>query len=218
MHPQPTTPCDPRALSNFKHGLTGRIYLFGEAEQAAYDKLCASLRTDLAPEGALQTELIQQICDDRWRMLRASQLENSIFAEAIDNFTNSEESTGNNDLDTALAQGRAWLAEAKNLNLLTLYESRIQRRFEKNMAELHRLQTERKAALEAAIEEAALLSHLAESKGEGYDPAEAFLTHGFEFSPEEIARRISRWRRLLEAKSFMKSSLKPAQKPLRRAA
>ncbi len=191
MHPQPTTPCDRRALSNFKHGLTGRIYLFGEAEQAAYDKLCASLREELAPEGALQIELVQQISDDRWRLQRAAALESSIFAEAAEKFANSEEATGNADLDTGLSEGHTWLAEAKNLNLLTLYESRIQRRFEKNMAELHRLQAERKAALEAAIEEAALLSHLAKSKGEAYNPAEAFLTRGFEFSPEEIARMIS---------------------------
>ena len=43
---------------------------------------------------------------------------------------------------------------------------------------------------------------MAEKQGEAYDPAEAFQCRGFEFSPEEIRRRISHFFRLLEAKSF----------------
>jgi hypothetical protein len=39
MQAQPITPCDPRALGNLKHGLTGRIFLFSEADQSTYDNL-----------------------------------------------------------------------------------------------------------------------------------------------------------------------------------
>jgi hypothetical protein len=212
MQPQPTTetqPRDRRALSNLKHGLTGRIYLFGEAEQAAYDNLCRGIHESLAPEGAMEAELVKAIADDRWRLQRAATLESSIFAEAAEKFAaGSAEATGDAELDVALSEGRTWIAEARNLNLLTLYESRIQRRFEKNMAELRRLQAERKAALEQAIEEAAILSQLAQSKGEAYDPAEAFTRRGFEFSPNEIARMIDRRRRLFEAKRFSLSPRK----------
>ncbi len=217
MHPQPIAPaqpCDRRALSNLKHGLTGRIYLLSEAEQSAYDDLCRGIRESLAPEGVMEIELVAQIADDRWRLNRASALESSIFAEGAEKLADSAEGTGNAELDAVLSHGRTWIAEARNLNLLTLYESRIQRRFEKNMAELRRLQSERKAALEAAIEEAALLSHLAESKGETYNPAEAFVARGFEFSPVEIARKVTRWHHLVEAK---KLSATP-RKELRRAA
>ncbi len=59
-----------------------------------------------------------------------------------------------------------------------------------------------RAALEQAIEEAALLAHLAKSKGKSYNRAEAFTRRNFEFSTEEIARMVSRWRRPLEAKQF----------------
>jgi hypothetical protein len=70
--------------------------------------------------------------------------------------------------DVALAQARVWLADGKNLQLLGLYEHRIQRRVEKNMDMLRGLQQERKAALQQAVEEVALLTQLAASKGETY--------------------------------------------------
>jgi hypothetical protein len=199
MQPQPT---DRRALSNLKHGLTGRIYLLSQAEQSAYDTLHSGLHQSLAPNDAMETELVQSLVDDRWRLQRATSLENSIFAEASEKYADSSDATGDRDLDVALSQGHTWISEARNLNLLTLYESRIQRRFEKNMELLRKLQSERKAALQQAIEEAATLSQLAQSKGEAYNPAEAFTVRGFEFSTAEITHKIDRWRRLTEAKKF----------------
>jgi hypothetical protein len=212
MQPQPITPCDPRALGNLKHGLTGRIFFFNEAERSAYDNLYRGLQECLAPEGALEDQILKSLVDDQWRMDRATCLESSIFAEGAEKFAASSDATGDSEIDLALSQGRVWQAEAKNLNLLSLYTSRFHRRYEKNMAELRKLQTERRAALEQAIEEAALLAHLAKSKGETYNMAEAFTRRNFEFSIEEIARMVTRWRRLLEAKQFAAAPRKALRK------
>ena len=212
MQPQPITACDPRALGNFKHGLTGRIFFFNEAEQSAYDNLHSGMKESLAPEGALEEQLLKSIVDDQWRMDRATCLESAIFSEGAEKFAASSDATGDPELDLALSEGRVWQDEAKNLNLLSLYTSRFQRRFEKNMAELRRLQAERKAALEQAIEEAALLSHMAKTKGDAYNIAEAFTCRNFEFSTEEIHRMVTRWRRLLEAKALVSASRKTLRK------
>ena len=211
-----TQPKDRRALSHLTHGLTGsRIYLFSDAEQQAYDDLCRDLTHSLAPVGEAEIQITRQLCDDRWRLQRAAQFESAIFAERAARFaSDSENSTGDPLLDSCIANGETWLAEAKNLNLLSTYENRIHRRWEKNMAELRRLQAERKAALEAAIAEAALLAQLAESKGQSCDTSEPFTRRNFEFSASEIARMIDRYRRLEEAKKFVST----ARKPLRRAA
>ena len=80
--------------------------------------------------------------------------------------------SGNAEVDTALAQGRVWISKGGNLQLLGLYESRIQRRFEKNMAEIRILQVDRKTSLEQLLEEADLLCQFAESKGEEADPSQ----------------------------------------------
>ncbi len=210
MQLQPITPQprDPRAWNSVKHGLTGQILLATPAEHAAYDTHCQGIRESLAPEGDMETGLVQSIADDRWRLMRAASLESAIFAEGAAKSA-SEDAAADPELEAALASGRTWIAEARNLNLLTLYESRIQRRFEKNMAELRKLQTERKAALQQAIEEAALLSQLAENEGQTYNPAESFQPRGFAFSADEMARMVRRHRRLDEAKKLSTQRRKP---------
>jgi hypothetical protein len=60
---------------------------------------------------------------------------------------------GFTELDAALAPARTWLAHAHELHLLALYESRISRSVEKNMARLRTLQGRRKyAPVEAQLE------------------------------------------------------------------
>ncbi len=102
-------------------------------------------------------------------------------------------------MDTALAQGRIWLAKGGNLQLLGLYESRIQRRFEKNMAELRTLQDAPKATIDQALEETDLLGQLAESKGR------------FDFSPADVSRLLLRMRRLRQAEKQFQEPHKPAK-------
>ena len=195
-------PRDPRALNAYRHGLTGQVVILTPADQAAYNQHCQGIHQSLAPEGALEIGLAQSIADDRWRLQRACALDNSSFAIGIsgpDKFI-----TEHPEVGTALAQAAAWAADARNLNLLTLYEGRIQRRVEKNLQILHQLQEQRRAALKQAVEEAALLAQLAEDEGEPYlierdFPREA-LPPQFDFSLAEIARLVAHNRRLARAK------------------
>ena len=107
--------------------------------------------------------------------------------------------------EASFAQARTWLNDGKDLQLLGLYEHRIQRRVEKNMQMLRALQQDRKAALEQAAEELALLTQLAETKGETYDAERDFplesLPPQFVFSKPEITRLAAHRRRLAEAKT-----------------
>ena len=206
-----TQPKDRRALSHLTHGLTGsRIYIFSDVEQQAYDDICRGLERDLNPQTEAERTLPRAISDDRYRLQRAAGFESAIFAESADKFAaDPYKSTGDPLLDSCIANGETWLAEAKNLNLLSTYENRIHRRWEKNMAELRRLQTEqRKAALEAAIAEAALLQQAAEINGQTCDVIEPFTRWNFEFSAPEIARMIGRHRRLKEAQKLCATSKK----------
>ena len=72
--------------------------------------------------------------------------------------------------DVALAEAMTFMRQSKEIALLTLYESRINRNIRKNMEQLRELQTERKAQLEKDLEEAQLLAQLARSNGETFDP------------------------------------------------
>jgi hypothetical protein len=115
-------------------------------------------------------------------------------------------------VDTALAQGRVWISKGGNLQLLGLYESRIQRRFEKDMAEICTRQAERKASLERALEEADLLCQLAESRGEEAEPSQFISSLSrFDFSGPDIARLVLRRRNLRQARKQFQDPRMPSK-------
>jgi hypothetical protein len=202
-------PRDRRALSAYRHGLTGQIQLFTEADRIAYEKHCQGYHQSLAPRGPVEIDLVQAVADDRWRLKHAGCLASGIFADGI---TQPDEVTsGNAEVDTALAQARVWVSKGGNLQLLGLYESRIQRRFEKNMDQIRTLQADRKASLEQALEEADLLCQLAESKGEEAEPSQFLLLARFDFSGPDITRLVHRRRALREAKKKFHDPRKPSK-------
>ena len=104
--------------------------------------------------------------------------------------------TGQPEVDDAFAQARTWIEEARNLQLLTIYEQRIQRSVDKNTLQLKALQAERKESARDAMRQAKLLYQLAEAQGRPYQP-ETYFTAAPEvresvFSTTEIARELSR--------------------------
>ncbi len=176
------------------HGLAGRKHVALAGEEEPFRQHCRALLEALAPVGAIEEALAQDIAEDRWRLIRARAMENALFARIAQ-----EQS----DLTPAAALVEAWIDPAKGLQRIALYANRIQRAIEKNTIRLEGLQSQRKAAYEKAQEEAVLLTQLAQSKGETYDPAPDFpppaFQGGFVYAPSEIARLISRRARLEEA-------------------
>ena len=86
---------------------------------------------------------------------------------------------------------RAWLAKGKSIELISLYETRIHRNLEKNMAELRRLKAEREAALQQTLKDAEIDAQIAEYKGEPYEPQDEFRQQFFVFSKPEIVTRVT---------------------------
>jgi hypothetical protein len=192
------------SLNAFRHGLTGQIVIHTPEDQAAFQKHCDAIREALAPVGALELDLARAIAEDRWRLNRARALENSIFTLGFQE--HSDPNAAHSKVDAALAQGRTWIGQAKNLQLLTTYEQRIRRSVEKNTAELRALQAARKAAIAKAETEARLLVQLAEVQGGHYDPASDFPREsqplGFVFSRSAALRQIERDSRLSRARAL----------------
>ena len=202
-------------LNAYRHRLTGQICIFTTEERAAFDQHCDGIREALAPIGALELNLAQSVAEDRWRLKRARALESGIFALGQCGPPDTGD-PGQEQIDEALAQARTWLNEGKNIQLLALYEQRLQRAIEKNMAELRALRTERQALHQKAFEEAQLLAQLAYYKGETYDPAADFpaeiLKNGSDFSTAGINRVLLRKRRLKEAGYRSKENWEPNQR------
>src|SRR5580658_4897246 len=205
-------------LNAYRHGLTGQICLLTADEQQAFDQHCTGIRESLQPVGALEIELAQSIAEDHWRLKRARAIETGIFAlghlgQLGALATSDRDDPAQLPIDEALSRALPRVDKSENFQLLALYEQRIHRAIEKNMAQLRTLRAERKAVLQQALEEAQLLAQLAYSKGEEYDPADDFppeiLQIGSDFSIAGIRRLIGRNQRLSEARRLSVGAADP---------
>jgi hypothetical protein len=150
---------DPRTLNAYRHGLTGQVRFCTPADEKAYKKHCLGYLECYEPAGRLEADLCQSLADNRWRLKRSAQIENAIVAITLGR--PDQMKCDHEEAAVAFAHAYAWLERGKDLNLLTLYERRIQRAFQDDLALLERIQARRfqyeqaAAARRAAAEQAA---------------------------------------------------------------
>jgi len=181
-------------MNALRHGLTGQVTTMTEEDRAARDKFSQALIQNLAPEGAMEIQLAQRIATDSWRLNRISAVEDNLFALGL------HQNAGQlcpeqPQIDAALTTARVFTQESHQLQLLTLYEQRLNRAIEKNLALLESLQAARLAQRELDMREAIRLLQLSEMKGVEYQPAK----DGFVFSVNEIHASLDRRQRLSQA-------------------
>ena len=147
------------ALNARRHHLTGQVTTMTDADRIMHDAFSASIVESLAAEGAMETQFAQRIATDSWRLNRISAVEDNLFALGHNSHVDDVE-TGNPEIHAALTAARVFTAESKQLQLLTLYEQRINRNIHKNLATLQALQAARIAKREAEMKEAKKLLQL----------------------------------------------------------
>ena len=153
-------------LNASRHGLTGQILFFTPEDQAAFDRHCAAIVDSFKPSGALETELAHSIAEDRWRLRRIRAIENGIFALTVESSLDAPASPADtapdplDDADLSFAQARAWIDNSRQLELLSLYEHRLQRNLDRAIRQLESLQAQREAYREKVIAEEFALAKL----------------------------------------------------------
>jgi hypothetical protein len=189
-------------LNAFRHGLTGQILIFTPDEQAAFDAHCAGIRDSYKPIGALETELAHSIAEDRWRLRRARAIENAIFALSLD--AAEPDAPELSESAIAFSTARAFIQNSKALDLLSIYETRLQRNIERNIRQIEHVQKQREDYREKVIaEEFALVKLDDVCDLRAYFPADN-LNHsahrfGFDFSEDELRGIFKRRNRLEQA-------------------
>ena len=191
-------------MNALRHGLTGQVTTMTDEDRAAHDNFSKALIASLAPDGAMEVQLAQRVATDSWRLNRASAIEDNLFALGLHD-NGGKLCLENEQIDAALTTARVFTMESKQLQLLTLYEQRLNRAIQKNLAILQQLQATRKAQHEAAMNEAANLLRLSEMRGLEYYPAK----DGFPFSTTEIHAAIDRNQRLERASTADFSKYRP---------
>jgi hypothetical protein len=194
-------------LNGLRHGLTGQTVVMPHEDRDAYEQFRRVTIAGLQPADDAERALAEVITDDKWRLNRARAIEENIFSLQLSATPVSGDV--DDEINQALNQAQTFLDHAREIQLLTLYAGRIARAIDKNKAELKSLQTARIQAREAALEEAILLTELAQSKGETCVPADLDPGTGFGFSTSEIHRLIDRRKRLAEARALFATQRNP---------
>ncbi len=136
------------SLNAVKTGLTGRTVLLHSDDAAVYQQHIAAYANEYKPVGLCEQELVQSLADTQWRLQRIPGLEMAIYAQGRaenQDYVDQHAAAGANLIELG-----TFLKYEKQLRNLQLQESRLQRRYEKEMAELGSLQKERKASEKTA--------------------------------------------------------------------
>ena len=147
----PVTPAGKEVskLNATRHGLTGRQVLLPSEDAEAYTAHMERFRRDLQPTTERELELTQMLADTQWRLNRIPNLESSIFAVGRMRYAEMHK-----DFDPAIRDQvidfYTLEQHARQLNNLSIQESRLRRNYAKDLADLETLQAERRKLETAA--------------------------------------------------------------------
>ena len=170
-----------------KTGLTGHTVLLPGDDAELYEAKLLHFVEALNPVGEKETALVQALADTEWRIARIPGLEYGIYAlariEFADKFNDQP-----SELRPGLIQSFTYLAYHRQLNNLSIQESRLNRQLEKIAKELAALQRQRQQQeqqqQQANLTEAAR-HYIAANKAKKPFNHKEF---GFEFSMDQIDR------------------------------
>jgi hypothetical protein len=200
-----------------RHGITAQTTVMTDEDRIKHDEFCSNMMTDLAPVGSVETFLASSVAEEAWRLNHArAQCGNIVAIGHFDGTGDIYDAAQHPEVHTAITAARTTRDHAKTLELISLYETRIRRSFEKYLEKLEKLQAERKAKHEQELEEARKFFQMAEIKDIPWNPT----TDGFVFSTDEVARYTDRYHRRIAAReaSYTYRRLQSAPKGVPKAA
>lgn len=175
------------SLNAVKTGLTGRTVLLPTESAAEYESHISDYYKELAPVGRIESDLVQSIAVICWRLQRIPGLEMAIFAQGQIEFSDMFEDH-DSSLRPAMIELQTAIKFEKQLRNLQLQEARLARRREREMAELRKLQSERRTAEADALALVSARYVVARRSEASCD----LSSNGFEFSTTRIEQFLER--------------------------
>lgn len=186
------------SLNAMRHGLTGQTVVSPKDDLAEYCRFARRFYDDLQPKGAVETQLVQTIADNSWRLNRARVYENNLLTLGFDEHSESID-VEDAEIHRALTTAKAYRAQAQSISAISMHEQRISRQFDQALKQLAELQAARREQEQVQMEEAARLYelHMERQQAAPATPNEPTTpydsTHdGFVFATDEIAAYIAR--------------------------
>ena len=135
--------------NSLKHGLTSKRVIIPGEDPAAFDQLHADMHADWKPATNQEATLVDQITQQAWRLERARRVETASYQAFMPNLQATPKAVQGGRIemlptDPDEATAAAFHANAKAFDNLRRYETAIERSYYKAMAELRKLQAERR--------------------------------------------------------------------------
>jgi hypothetical protein len=131
------------AQNGLKHGLCAGDPVLPWEDRAEFEALVADLTARLQPANEIELALLAQYADAMWRRQRCPTLETGMLADAMPTST---EGCPEDMHPAAWGLGQAWMARSREINRLSLHESRLSRLAERALDRLLAVQAARKQA------------------------------------------------------------------------
>ena len=142
----PRTPEGKRrsSLNALRHGLTSHVVVMTTEDHEAYEAHLRAFASEYQPKGATETQLVQSLADAAWRLNRVSALETNLLTLGVlhEDLWHHETTY---EMREALGVANVLDSHTKALSTLSLHGQRLSRQFEKTLALLQKLQSERLA-------------------------------------------------------------------------
>ena len=161
------------SLNAWRTGLTGHLQCLPAEELAVLRKLTDEVIAEYKPAGPTERFLAVSCAENMYRISRCRALENGIFANGFMDRIGGID-VGDPEVESSLAAAQTFEAQAHRLSLLSVYEGRIRRTLDRDLAALKAAQAECKAAHKRAVKQASNFIKHARSKGERYSPGRDF--------------------------------------------
>src|SRR5579871_1246317 len=191
------------ALNGLKHGLCARTVLLPNEDPQVYVRFCKQILDYWKPANAMEQSIAQLIANDCWRLERSKTHEQGFMALGHGGQPG-EVICQDAVIHAAITEAGTFRDNPQAFATLSIYEQRITRSIHKNMKVLQEMQKERKAAEQAAMDEAVLLHNYHKMLGEAFDPKE----YEFVYSADQVSREAARRQRLEEAKNAQRVRFK----------
>src|SRR6476469_9725316 len=128
------------ALNSIKHGLTGSTLLLTSESRPMFNDLLDAFVERFQPADEVELEILMEMVAARWRLRRTWSIETAMIdLEMDDQEDDIAKDRGEIDEVVRIAIAFKSLAEGKGLSLLSRYETRLRRLYEKSAADLHEL-------------------------------------------------------------------------------
>lgn len=123
-----------------KHGLNSHTVVLATESQEEYDQLLFDYIRLYQPVGPIEQDLVHEVAATRWRLRRILRIEAAAFDNAIERAAEEDPETA----ETAAFENLT--AHSGPLRMLSRYEGRLRRAYERATVELRRIQSERISA------------------------------------------------------------------------